>query len=182
MEVHSSPKVEAWLGEFWALLWDECNCAVVLAFFGITFLRDWNENWLFPVLWPLLSFPNLLPYWVQHVNRIIFQDLQSLNWNSITSTSLFVVMLPKAHLTLHCRMSGSRWVITRSWLSGSWRSFLYSFSVDSCHLFLISSASFRSVPFLSFIVPIFAWNVPLVPLILLKVSLVFPILLFQGPT
>ena len=70
-------------------------------------------------------------------------------------------------------MSGSRWVITPSWLSGSWRSFLYS-SVYSCHLFLISSASVRSIPFLSFIVPIFAWNVPLVSLIFLKRSLVFP--------
>ena len=29
-------------------------------------------------------------------------------------------MLPKAHLTLDSRMSGSRWVITPSWLSGSW--------------------------------------------------------------
>ena len=35
-------------------------------------------------------------------------------------------MLPKAHLTSHSRMSGSRWVITPSWLSGSWRYFLYS--------------------------------------------------------
>ena len=26
-------------------LWDECNCVVVWAFFGIAFLRDWNENW-----------------------------------------------------------------------------------------------------------------------------------------
>ena len=25
---------------------------------------DWNENWHFPVLRPLLSFPNLLVYWV----------------------------------------------------------------------------------------------------------------------
>ena len=41
-------------------VWDECNCAVVWAFFGIAFLWDWNENWPFPVLWPLLSFPNLL--------------------------------------------------------------------------------------------------------------------------
>ena len=40
------------------------NCAVVWAFFGIAFLWDWNENWPFPVLWPLLSFPNLLAYWV----------------------------------------------------------------------------------------------------------------------
>ena len=66
-------------------------------------------------------------------------------WNSSTEIptpplALFVVMLPKAHLTLHSRMSGYRWVITPSWLSGPWRSFLYS-SVYSCHLFLISSAS-----------------------------------------
>ena len=53
-------------------VWDECGCAVVWAFFGISFLRDWNENWPFPVLWPLLSFPNLLTYWVQHFHSIIF--------------------------------------------------------------------------------------------------------------
>ena len=68
-------------------LWDECNCEVVWVFFWIAFLRDWNENWPFPVLWPLLSFPNLLAYWMQHSHSIIFQDLKSLNWNSITSTS-----------------------------------------------------------------------------------------------
>ena len=51
---------------------DECNCVVVWTFFGIAFLRDWNENWAFPVLWPLLSFPNLLAYWVQHFHSIIF--------------------------------------------------------------------------------------------------------------
>jgi len=88
-------------------------------------------------------------------------------------------MLPKAHLTLHSRISGSGWVITPLWLSGSWRSFLYSSYVYSCHLLLISSASVRPTPFLSFIVPIFAWNVPLVSLIFLKKSLVFPILLFS---
>ena len=79
-------------------------------------------------------------------------------------------MLPEAHLTSHSGMSGSRW------LSGSLRYFLYSFSVYSCHLFLISSASIRSTPFLSFIVLIFTWNVPLVSLVFLKTSLVFPIL------
>ena len=35
-----------------------------------------NENWPFPVLWPLLSFPNLLAYGVQHFHSIIFQDLE----------------------------------------------------------------------------------------------------------
>ena len=54
--------------------------------------------------------------------------------------------------------------------------FLYSSSVYPCHLFLISSASVRPIPFLSFIEPIFAWNIPLVSLIFLKRSLVFPIL------
>ena len=45
---------------YFTSVWDECNCAVVWAFFGIAFLWDWNENWPFPVLWPLLSFPNFL--------------------------------------------------------------------------------------------------------------------------
>ena len=94
--------------------------------------------------------------------------------------ALFIVMLSKAHLTSHSKMSGSRWVITASWLSGSWKSFLYSSSVYSYHLVLISSASVRSIPFLSFIVPIFAWNVPLISLIFLKRPLVFPTLLFSS--
>ena len=61
---------------YFTSMWDECNCAVVWAFFGIAFLWDWNENWPFPVLWPLLGFPNLLAYWVQHFHSIIFQDLK----------------------------------------------------------------------------------------------------------
>ena len=51
---------------YFASMWDECNCTVVWAFFGIALLCDWNENWPFPILWLLLSFPNLLAYWVQH--------------------------------------------------------------------------------------------------------------------
>ena len=53
-------------------VWDECNCAVVWTFFSIAFLWVWNENWPFPVLWPLLSFSNLLAYWAQHFHSIIF--------------------------------------------------------------------------------------------------------------
>ena len=56
---------------YFASVWDECNCVVVWTFFGIAFLWDWNKNWP-PVLWPLLSFPNLLAYWVQHFHSIIF--------------------------------------------------------------------------------------------------------------
>ena len=64
---------------YFASVWGECNSAVVWAFFGIAFLWDSNENWPFPVLWLLLSFPNLLAYWVQHFHSIIF-DI----WNSST--------------------------------------------------------------------------------------------------
>ena len=77
---------------YFTSMWDECNCAVVWALFGTAFLWDWNENWPFLVLRPLLSFPNLLTYyWVQHFYSIIFQDLKQINWNSITSIS-FVVL------------------------------------------------------------------------------------------
>ena len=105
-------------------------------------------------------------------------------WNSSTGVpspplALFVVMLSEGHLTSHSRMCGSRWVITPSWLSVSWRSFLYSSSVYSCHLFLIYLlllGPYNSVLYWA----IFAWNIPLVSLIFLKRSLVFPILLFSS--
>ena len=164
---------------YFTSVWDECNCVVVRALFGIAFLWDWNENlfqscghcWVFHICW--------------HIEWSIFIASSFRIWNSSTGIpspplALFIVMLPKAHLTSHSKMSGSRWVITPSWLSGSWIFFLYSSFVYSCHLFLISSASVRSIPFLSFIDPIFAWNVPLVSLIFLKRSLVFPILLFSS--
>ena len=73
LEVHSSCIAEAWLGEFehrFASVWDECECAVVGAFCGIVLFSDWNENGPFPVLRPLLSFPNLFAYWVQHFYSI----------------------------------------------------------------------------------------------------------------
>ena len=57
---------------YFASMWDECNYVVVWTFFGIAFFWDWNENWPFPVLWPQLSFPNFLAYWVQHFHSIIF--------------------------------------------------------------------------------------------------------------
>ena len=55
-----------------ASMLNECSCTIVWTFFGIALLWHWNENWPFPVLWPLLSLPNLLAYWVQHFNSIIF--------------------------------------------------------------------------------------------------------------
>ena len=105
---------------YFTSVWDECNCV-------LNILWDWIENWPFPVLWPLLSFPNLLSYWLQHFHSIIFQDLNSSTGIPSPPLALFVVMLSKAHLTSHSRMSGSRSVITPSWLSGSWRFFFEQF-------------------------------------------------------
>ena len=99
-------------------MWDECSCVIVWTFFGIAFLWDWNENWPFPVLWPLVS---CLICW--HIECSTFIASSFRIWNTLTGIqspplALFVVMLSKAHLTSHSRMSGSRWVITPSWLSG----------------------------------------------------------------
>ena len=97
-----------------------------------------GHSWVFQICW--------------HIECSTFMASSFRVWNRSTGIpspplAFFVVMLPKACLTSHSRMSGSRWVTTPSWLSGSWRSFLYSYSMDSCHLFLISSASVRSVHF-----------------------------------
>ena len=118
-------------------------------------------------------------YWV-------FQICWHIEWSTLIASSfriwessagilspplaLFTVMLPKAHLTSCPRISGCRWVTTPLCLSRSLWPFLYSFSVYSYYPFLISSASVRSLLFMSFIMPIFAWNVPLVSDILEEIS------------
>ena len=116
---------------------------------------------------------------MQHFHSIIFGIGNSSTEIPSPPLGLSVVMLPKAHLTLHFMISGSR--LTQITHCGylSHENFLYSSSVYSCHLFLMLSASDRSIHFLSFIVLTFAWNVPLVSLIFLKRSLVFPILFFS---
>ena len=120
------------------------------------------------------SFPDLLVYWVQHFNTSSFRIWASSAGIPSPLPALFVVMLPKAHLTLHYTMSGSSWVTKPSWLAGSLRPLFYSSSVHSCHLFLIPSAFVRSFPFLSFIVPIFEWNIPLVSPSFLEEITIFP--------
>ena len=112
----------------------EHNCLVVWIFFITALLGNWEENWYFPVVWPL-DYPNMLTYWVEHIKVVIFRI-----WNSSAGIpshllALYLGMLPKTHLTSHSRMSGSRWVTTPWWLSGSLKPFLYSSSVCSCHLF-----------------------------------------------
>ena len=61
---------------YFTSMWDEYDCVVVWAFFCNAFLWDWNENWSFPVLWPLLSFPNLLAYWVPQHRLLGFEIVQ----------------------------------------------------------------------------------------------------------
>ena len=66
-------------------------------------------------------------YWVfqicWHIECSTFTASSFKIWNGSTgipslALALFIVMFPKAHLTSHSRMSGCRWVITPSWLSG----------------------------------------------------------------
>ena len=163
-----------------ASMWNEYNCMVIWAFFGIAFLQDWNENWPFPVLWPLLSFPHLLAYWAQHFHSIIFWHLRWLSWNSISSSSSACSDASWGPLGFTSRMSGSG-MSGSGWVAAPLGHYkLFCAAVCFCHLFLISSASVGSLLVLSFIEPIFAWNAPLVSPIFLKRSLVCPILLFSS--
>ena len=108
---------------YFARVWDECNCAVVwtffaLLFFGIRIKTDIFQScgycWVFQISWCI------------ECSTLTASSFRI--WDSSTGIpspllTLFVVMLPKAHLTSHSRMSGSRWVITPSWWSLSWRFF-----------------------------------------------------------
>ena len=80
-------------------MWNECNCVVVWALFGIAFLWDWNENW---------PFPSCGHCWVfqicWHIECSTFTASSFRIWKSSTRIpspplALFIVMLPKAHLT-----------------------------------------------------------------------------------
>ena len=62
-----------------------------------------------------------------------FRILNSSAGIPLPPLALFVLRLPKAHLTSDSRMSNSRWVTTPSWLSGSLRQF---FCYSSSGVFL----------------------------------------------
>ena len=85
-----------------AIIWSECNSEVLWTFFGIAFLWDCNENWPFPVLWPLLSFSKFCC----HIECSTFTASSFRIWISSDEMpspflALFIVMLPKAHLNSH---------------------------------------------------------------------------------
>ena len=102
--------------------WVQLEHSLALLFFGIGMKTDLYQSrghcWVFQICW--------------HIECSTFPASSFRIWNSSTGIpspplALFIVMLPKAHLTSHSRMSGSRSVITPSWLSGSWRSFFVQF-------------------------------------------------------
>ena len=134
----------SWFTYCWSLAWRTlsitllaCEMSAIehslaLPFFGIGMKSDLFQScghwWIFQICW--------------HIESALSQCHFFWIWDSSTGIpspplALFVVMLSKAHLISHSRISGYRWVITPSWLSWSWRSFLYC-SVYFCHLFLIS--------------------------------------------
>ena len=129
--------------------------SLVLPFLGLGMRIDLFQScgycWVFQICWLIES------------NTLMVSSFTVLNSSTgipLHPLALLTAVCPKAHLTSHSRMSGSGWLTTLTWLSAPLRPFLYSSSVDSCHLFLISSAFVRSLPFLSFIVPFFGHNVP----------------------
>ena len=69
-----------------------------------------------------------------------FEILNSSTGIPSAPLALSVVTLP-AHLTSYSRISGSRWVITPLWLSGSLRTLFVLFFCVFLPIFLISSAS-----------------------------------------
>ena len=98
---------------YFTSVWDECNYVVIWAFFDIVGM-EWN---------PIFSSPGATAefskYWC--IDCSTFTTSCFSIWNSSAGfpsppLALFIVMLPKAHLTSHSRMSGSSWVITPSWL------------------------------------------------------------------
>ena len=147
---------------YFTSVWDDCNCTVVwelfgIAFFGIGMKTDLFQScghcWIFQICW--------------HIECSTFIASSFRIWNSSTGIpspplNLFIVMLRPSWLcTPGCLALGEwLWLSGLSWLSGSLRSFMDSSCMFSCYLFLISSDSVKSIPFLSFSAPIFAWNAP----------------------
>ena len=126
---------------------------------------DWKLKFSSPVATgEFFKFPGILSVALLQSHLLVFEIAPS------APLVFSIVLIHKDGLTSHSKMSGSRWAIIPSWISGYWRSFLYNSSVYYLHLFLIHSASVKSVPFLFFISTIFAWGVPLVSLIFLNIS------------
>ena len=129
-----------------ASMWNEHSCAVVWTFLGLTLLWDWklcsslNTRWPCPSLgleWkhtfyipvPIAEFTKVADYWVQYFTASSYKILSSSAGIPSPPPALFVVMLPKAHLTSHSQISGSKRVATPSRSLGSLRTFFVQFCV-----------------------------------------------------
>ena len=120
---------------------------------------QWQQDWKSSVFIPISKKGNAKECsnyhtiaFISYANKVMLKIPSPL-------LALFIVMLPKAHVTSHSRMSGSRWcAIVIIWVV---KIFFVQFSMYSCHLFLISSASVRSYHFCSLLSPslheIFPW-------------------------
>ena len=112
-----------------ASMWKWVQLYISLNILWHWFLWDWYENWLFQSSGHCWVFKMCWHIECSTLTAPSFRIWYSLVGIPSPPLALLVVMLHKAHFTSHSRMSGSRWVISPSWLSGSWRSFLYSSSV-----------------------------------------------------
>jgi len=108
--VLSKPGLENFEHHF-ASMWDECNCVVVWAFFGIALLWDWNETNLFQSCGHCWVFQICWHNECSNFTASSFRIQNSSPGIPSPPLALFVMMLPKAHLTSHSRMSRSSWVI-----------------------------------------------------------------------
>ena len=95
-------------------MWDEYNCIVVWAFFGMPFFGIRMKTGLFP---------SCCHCWVLqicwHIECSTFTASYFRIWSSSTGIpspplAFFVMMLPKAHLTSHSRMFGSQFSSVQS--------------------------------------------------------------------
>ena len=70
-------------------------------------LWDWNKIWPFPVLWPLLSFPNLLAYWVKyfHSNNLLGFEIAHLEFHHLHWISTYKRMKSDSYLTLNKKLT-----------------------------------------------------------------------------
>ena len=123
------------------LAWEMTNCLEVwtlaLPFFGTAMKTDLfqfcGHCWVFQICWHTEC---------RTLTALSFRILKRSVEIPSLSLALFVVRLPMVHLTSHSRLSGSKWVTTQSWLSGSLRIFfcialLYILATSSQSLLLL---------------------------------------------
>ena len=101
-----------------ASMWNEGNCTIVyslpISFFEVEMKTDHFQScghcWIFYIWWHIeWGILTASPIRISHSSAGILSP----------PLVLSIVMLPKAHLTSHSRMSRSWWMTTLSWLSGS---------------------------------------------------------------